>query len=119
MPFLESVNLRTTVAFANTSANFSCYDESAGEIPEIDLEVNGESVKKASLTGIEWEYINKEKNIGFKIVIAANLQTNNTELQCFLSPCVSNTASLIVVDGKHYVVLNRQSLRYLYRSTSA
>ena len=105
---------RTTVALSNKTAYFSCYDNETASDKQITLNINGdmfvnneqENIDK----GINRDFILDENNkqIGFNISIIATEENNNTVIQCFFSPCFSNQAFLIVVEGKivHYNVHN-------------
>ena len=97
---------RTTVALSNETAYFSCYDKETESDKQITLNINGdmfvineqENIDK----GINRDFIVDENNkqIGFNISIIATEENNNTVIQCFFSPCFSNQAFLIVVEGK-------------------
>ena len=92
------MNPTTTVALVNTNVNFSCSKETASDFRM--LVIDGAVVLNNSVLidkGIE---LVSSTESGYVLTILASGSNNRTRIQCFLSPCFSEEAHLIVVNCK-------------------
>lgn len=92
----------TIVALINTTVNFTCSANNNSYSAETVI-VNGILMNSEELndSGITVESINTQQ---YNIMITANADTNGTVIQCFLSPCISDEAKLIVVNCKTIII---------------
>ena len=101
-----------------TNVVFTCSNDEVNFPDLIFFKINGTTVTNKNAEtyasrGITWAsfYNNNNKKTGFEVEIETSLENNNTEIQCFLHPCVSNKVSLIIVDG-----MFTQSILIKYKS---
>ena len=93
----------TTVALVNTMANFTCSTDNTDHQPMVII--NGKIITDAQLNETGITVVQSVPLQGFIIMIPASVDTNGTTVQCFVSPCITDEAYLIVVNCKLNIII--------------